>query len=126
MIALILHLIGDYVTQSQWMADNKTKSTWAAFVHATIYSVPFAWLVHSWHGWLVIWATHLLIDRFRLARHVVYFKNLIAPVSEWKSWKDCSGTGYHKDLPPWLAVWLLIVADNTLHLTINAIALQQW
>jgi hypothetical protein len=37
---LILHLIGDYVTQSDWMAQRKTKSTWAAFVHATVYSMP--------------------------------------------------------------------------------------
>lgn len=33
--------------------------------------------------------------------------------------QDASGTGYHKDDPAWLAVWLLIAADNTLHLAIN-------
>lgn len=26
-------------------------------------------------------------------------------------------------LPPWLSVWLLIIADNTLHLICNGIAL---
>ena len=39
---LILHLIGDYVTQSDWMAQNKTKSTWAALCHATVYGAPFS------------------------------------------------------------------------------------
>jgi hypothetical protein len=38
-------------------------------------------------------------------------------------WAECSGTGYHKERPPWMAVWLMILADNTLHLTINAAAI---
>lgn len=118
MIQLILHLIGDYLTQSDWMAQNKTKSTWAAFCHATVYSLPFA-LVASLNAWLVIWGTHLLIDRFRLARYVVYAKNWLAPRSHWHPWSECSATGYHKDAPPWLSVWLMIAADNTLHLAIN-------
>lgn len=118
MIQLILHLIGDYVTQSDWMAQNKTKSTWAAFCHATVYSLPFL-LIASWPAWLVIWSTHLIIDRFRLARYVAFAKNWMSPVSSWHRWEDCSGTGYHKDSPPWLSVWLMIAADNTIHLAIN-------
>lgn len=137
MIQLILHLLGDYVLQSDWMAQNKTKSTWAAFCHATVYSLPFAFIA-SLNAWLVIWITHLLIDRFRLARYVVYAKNFLAPRSTdlgvthsaagsthqwldwWHPWAECSATGYHKDTPPFLAVWLLIACDNTLHLAINA------
>lgn len=133
MIQLILHLIGDYVTQSDWMAQNKTKSTWAAFCHATVYSLPFL-LIASFQAWLIIWATHLLIDRFRLARYVVYAKNILLGPAFWGfgystqvgsealdklKWSDCSATGYHKDAPPWLSVWLMIAADNTLHLAIN-------
>lgn len=135
MLQLILHLIGDYVTQSDWMAQNKTKSTWAAFCHATVYSLPFAFIA-SLHAWLVIWGTHLVIDRFRLARHVVWLKNrFLQPwpeayefparyeLEERWSWKNCQGTGYPSDAPPWLAVWLLIAADNTLHLAINYFAI---
>lgn len=123
MVQLILHLVGDYVTQSDWMANNKTKSTRAAFCHATVYSLPFL-LIASIPAWLVIWSTHLLIDRFRLARYVVYAKNWMSPVSTWKPWAECSRTGYHKDTPPWLAVWLMIAADNTLHLAINYLAIK--
>lgn len=119
MIQLILHLIGDYVTQSDWMALNKTKSTWAAFCHATIYSLPFL-AIASLNAWLVIWSTHLLIDRFRLARYLAYAKNFLGARSSWHPWSECSGTGYHKDTPPFMAVWLMIAADNTLHLAINA------
>jgi hypothetical protein len=38
---LILHLLGDYVTQSDWMARNKTKALLPAFWHAAVYSLPF-------------------------------------------------------------------------------------
>lgn len=148
MIQLILHLIGDYVTQSDWMAQNKTKSIWAAFCHATVYSLPFL-AISSLNAWLVIWGTHLLIDRFRLARYVVWAKNFLCPIPIWEPqpegyedenewaenfkaynefwakyrWSNCSATGYPSESPPWLSVWLMINADNTLHLAINAAAI---
>jgi len=149
-IQLLAHLWGDYLLQSQWMADNKTKQHGAAFVHALIYSllfVPFCfqwewpyWLRHSevpydvgfhfrWLAWVVIFGTHFLVDRYRLARYVIFAKNLMAPQGERyprirDEWDDCKSTGYAPSLPPWLAVWLLIIADNTLHLTINYLALR--
>lgn len=122
MIALILHLLGDYVTQSDWMAQNKTKATWPALCHATVYSAPFA-LIASQEALFVIWFTHLLIDRFRLARYIAYAKNFLGPRSSWHAWEDCKGTGYHKETPPWMSVWLMIAADNTLHLLINHLCL---
>ena len=39
-------------------------------------------------------------------------------------WWQCVSTGYHTDRPDWLAVWLLIIADNTIHLVINGLALR--
>jgi hypothetical protein len=118
---LLLHLIGDYLTQSDWMAVRKTSSTWAAFCHATVYSLPFL-LIGSWPAVGLIWSTHLLIDRFRLARYVVFIKNFMG--WPWPSWNDCSVTGYPSARPNWLTIWLLIIADNTLHLTINYCALR--
>lgn len=118
---LILHLIGDYVTQTDWMAKNKTKSSLAAASHAAVYSLPFLLLKPSAVGFLVILLTHFLIDRFRLARFLVYAKNWVTNPS--LKWEDANGTGYHKGDPAWLAVWLLIAADNTLHLAINYAAI---
>jgi hypothetical protein len=119
---LLLHLFGDYLTQSDWMATNKTKRTSVAVLHAVVYSVPFLLLEPSVSAWFVIFITHAVIDRFRLARFVVFAKNWIAQPS--LRWSDCCATGYHKDLPHWLAVWLMIVADNILHLIINFAALR--
>jgi len=131
MIQLILHLIGDYVTQSDYMAQNKRKSSLAAGLHALVYSLPFLFLSPSWAAFGMILGTHALIDRFGLARYVVYAKNVILSPYIFAAgdemgrmkWANCSATGYPSEAPPWLAVWLLIAADNTLHLLINYLAL---
>lgn len=119
---LLLHLIGDYITQSDWMANNKTKATWPALCHSVIYSLPFL-LICPPLAVGVIWVTHLLIDRFRLARYVVYAKNKALSPS-FPAWSECNITGYKNDTPAWLSVWLLIIADNTLHLAINYLAIR--
>lgn len=118
---LLIHLWGDYITQTDWMAQQKTKRNLAAFVHATVYTLPFLLITQSIAALTTIGFTHYLIDRYRLARYVVFAKNLVTN-PEYK-WADCNVTGYHKDSPPWLAFWLLIIADNTLHLTINYLAI---
>ena len=119
---VLLHLIGDYVTQTDWMANEKTKRHLAAAIHAVIYSLPFLLLSPSLLAFAVICGTHFLIDRYRLARYVVFFKNWTT--NRDLKWADCSATGYPPSAPPWLAVWLLIIADNTLHLSINYAALR--
>lgn len=116
---LILHLIGDYLTQSDWMAKNKTRASFPAFVHALFYSLPFLWLTTHIPAIVCIFATHFLIDRFRLARYVCWAKNFLAPRGSNLPWIFCSATGYDNERPQWMAVWLLIIADNTLHLAIN-------
>lgn len=207
MTQFIAHLFGDYILQSDWMAQNKTKRSWPALVHAFIYSlcfVPLCWQAvqhiperridvqptrvvihtadftskavnidgsykepaqdipdrfHIW-VWLVILSTHFLIDRFRLARYVVWAKNWLGPWSRMETvgeavermkasgemprpvilpgqkidivlqrirfiapLSDCQ-TGYPPSTPIWLSTWLLIIADNTIHLAINYAALK--
>jgi hypothetical protein len=121
---LFLHGLGDYVLQSDWMATEKTKRWRPAAAHALVYSLPFLALSPTPSAWLVILGTHYLIDRYRLARYVVWAKNFIAPRSYTFPWSDCDGTGYPKDRPAWLAVWLMIFADNLIHIAINGLALR--
>lgn len=169
---LVAHLVGDYVLQSDWMAGEKTKKSVAALAHTIVYTLAFLLLTLSWKALLVIAGTHFVIDRWRLARYVVWAKNFLAPKQTsfwswefvprkpgekdppfdplatdesgphlpvgwppgrfidkenitrwWHPWAECEGTGYHKDRPPFLAVWLLIIADNTMHIVINGLAL---
>ena len=69
----------------------------------------------------MIVVTHIVIDRWRLARHVVWFKNQVGPAESRPIWGQ-DVAGYPEGIPPWLATWLLIVADNTLHLLIAVVA----
>jgi hypothetical protein len=141
---IVAHLVGDYLLQSDWMANEKTKKNMAAAAHAIAYSLPFLFLRPSLAAWVFIVGTHFVIDRWRLARYVCWAKNFLAPrwtrnltaigspfekpspidFIWWNTWSECSGTGYHKDRPAWLAVWLMIIADNTLHILCNGIALR--
>lgn len=123
MTQLLAHLWGDYILQSDWMAQNKTKDSFAAAIHAFLYTLCFWPILHDQHFWAasVILVSHFFIDRFRLARYVVWAKNWLGPN---KPWSECDKTGYSNDAPPWLAFWLLIIADNTLHLTINFLAIR--
>jgi hypothetical protein len=120
---LVAHLVGDYVLQSHWMAQEKTRRSFAAAVHVACYALPFLLLRPSPLALAVIVGTHFVIDRWRLARFVVWGKNLLAPTAFDRPWSECSSTGYPPDVPPWLAVWLLIIADNVLHVLINGAAL---
>lgn len=117
----IAHLVGDYVIQSDKMASDKTKSSFWAGLHAFSYTLPFMFITSSFLSLFVICFTHFLIDRFRLARYVCWFKNVIGGC--YYPWSECSTTGYHKSRPDWLAVWLLIICDNTLHLICNGLSL---
>jgi hypothetical protein len=115
---LLLHLLGDYITQTDWMANNKTKAWWPAVVHGMVYTIPFWYFLDLWIlPALIIGGTHILIDHWRLARFVVFVKNWIT--NPKLRWIDCNRTGYPNTMPEWLSVWLLIITDNTLHLGIN-------
>lgn len=77
---IFAHVAGDYILQSHWLATEKTRKHLAAAIHATVYGLPF--LIAFWPSWsalVVIVGTHFVIDRWRLARFVVWLKNFIAP-----------------------------------------------
>lgn len=130
---IICHAVGDYLFQSDWMATKKTERWVPAVTHAFVYSLGFLLFHPSVVAWLVIFVTHAFIDRYRLARYVVWAKNFLGPIVMTKvgprstvnpPWVECSATGYPPDRPAWLAVWLLIFADNLIHILVNGIALR--
>ena len=121
---ILCHLVGDYFLQSSWMANNKTNRWVPAIIHACVYFFPFLFVLSpSLLASIVMVGTHAIIDRYRLARFVAYANHFLSPPSQWKSWTECSATGYHKDTPLFIAFWLMIIVDNTMHLIINALAL---
>lgn len=142
----LAHLVGDYVVQSDWMAARKTSEHLPAVAHAATYTACFLPITRNPRALAVIGVTHFVIDRWRLARHVVWAKNQLAPPLFRHPWDGhVSATGYHdiaarevhgydppsdacdaQAKPTWMSVPLMIVADNTLHLLINRWALRRW
>lgn len=116
-VLFVAHLVGDYLFQTHDMATKKVSSAWWAFLHALTYSLAIL-IFFPTAGYLtmvVIYATHFLIDRFRLARYVCWFKNgARGPVT---------ATGFPDGTPAFLSVWLLIITDNLIHILINWFAL---
>ena len=150
MLQLIIHGIGDYILQSDYMAMNKSKKTIPCLIHVLIYTSLFLFLTFSWKALLVIGGTHFIIDRFPIiVRRLIWMKNHINPWLSYPPFEYCDLTGYHDDnpyntkkvsdnekdimykLPYWgpprlfvVTIWLYIITDNLLHLTINYFALK--
>ncbi|WP_199863265.1 hypothetical protein [Streptomyces sp. CB00316] len=73
----------------------------------------------------MIVVTHIVLDRYRAAKYLVWARNLLAPASRWVKWADVQvNQGSPVTVPSGLANALVIVADNTVHLAINAAALR--
>ncbi len=135
-LCLAAHMFGDYFIQNDWMALEKTNRWWPAIVHGVTYTVPFVPVVlvmqptgHAAFGLLpipaiiyalaVIGGTHIVIDRFYLAKHVIWARNQLAP---FPYRPPHTATGFGEDRPAWLAVWLMIIVDNCIHMAINTAA----
>lgn len=85
---ILCHMIGDYLLQSDWMAQRKTRERLAAVMHCWTYCIPFAVMLYFQGRPLnmkavaaicAIYSAHYFIDRFRLARYVCWLKNFLAP-----------------------------------------------
>lgn len=120
------------------MADQKTSKWLPALVHGFTYTIPFAFIVHSWAALLVIALTHAVIDRYRLAKYLIWFKNQIVPKKHRYAWDPSYSpgntlkmphelndptTGFPQSVPKWMSVWLLIIVDNVAHIIINTLAI---
>jgi hypothetical protein len=119
----LAHMMGDYVLQTDWMATEKLSRHDAAAAHAVTYTACFLPVTRNWRALAVIGGTHFVIDRWRLAKYVAWAKNQAAPA---RYRFPQTPTGYSPDKPDWMAVWLMILTDNTCHLLINRWALTKW
>jgi hypothetical protein len=120
---IVAHMMGDYVLQTDHMAQTKTGNTKTALAHGIVYALPFLAITRNLKSLAVIAGTHALIDRYRLARYVVWAKNQLAPKDFRYPLSEAGPTGYGLHRDPTLSVVLMIAADNSLHLAINRLAL---
>lgn len=122
-LAIPAHFIGDYLLQTNWMAGEKTKRWSPAILHGITYTLPFLLLTQSPLSLLIIAGTHAVIDRYRLARLLVWLKNQCTPREYRPTKADAFTTGDRASSPAWLATWVMIWADNGVHMALNALAL---
>lgn len=118
---IMAHLVGDYILQSDWMVKEKGSSNLAALLHVFFYTLPFLLITQAPLALGIIAGTHFVIDRWRLARVLIWAKNRPWPGS--CPWAECKATGYPPNLPVWMSTWLMILVDNVMHLLINGAAI---
>jgi Protein of unknown function (DUF3307) len=122
--ALLAHLVGDYLFQTEWMATRKVERWWPAIVHGVMYCLPFLVLTRSAWALLVIGGTHVVLDRYRLAKRVIWLRSFLGPRRYRPAWREAAAnSGFGPGTPAGLAMALMIVNDNVMHMLINATAL---
>jgi hypothetical protein len=120
---LILHLLGDFVLQNDWMANNKCRRSLrhALSRRRLLDPIPAHWFAGGGGGDL----RHSLLHRSLTGSCAtsIWARNCIGRRNV-QPWSECSVTGFHKSTPEWLATWLMIIIDGTLHLICNYCALR--
>jgi hypothetical protein len=161
---LLVHIFGDYLTQSDYCAMNKSKRTLPCLIHVILYTLCFLVLTTSWKALLVIGGTHFILDRWPvIIKRLIWFKNHLGPHFVYPPFEKCGVTGYYDNIAHeaagapkneefvqevyisdgpssmgtghatqikyqprlnYITMWLYIITDNFLHLTINYFALR--
>ena len=112
-IGLLLHLCGDYLLQNHYLAQRKTQAHIPALIHAGIHGALFLLILSPLLAFVVFF-THFLIDRYRLA---VYWIKLV-------NWNFQSRNfGFPDNVPNFLSIWLMFIIDNVFHLLINSLCI---
>jgi hypothetical protein len=92
------HLIGDYLLQNDWMAQNKKKKDLACIAHVAAYMVPFLFCGFNWWQMLLIASQHYALDRTDFVAWFMAIKGS-------KAFRD----GHY-------APWSSVITDNILHI----------
>lgn len=131
MIQLLLHLLGDYFLQNDWMAVNKNKYSFigwvACYIHCILYALPFLFYYHNSNIFFWVYITHLSIDKFSLAKYVTRIVN-------WRwdfNWDGVGNEtsfdlGFDSGRPAFITVWIHIIRDNSMHIACNYFIIQHF
>ncbi len=118
MMQLILHLIGDYLIQNDWMALNKKEATikgeLACQLHCITYSLPFLF-IGSGEAVLFIYLSHYIIDRTNIVGWFLALRNGVFHVRNF---------GFGEQRPFVITIWLYIITDNIFHIICNYLFLK--
>jgi hypothetical protein len=112
---LLGHLVGDYLLQTEWMAQNKAKNDWwgwcTATIHCIIYTLAVCTIMWEWKLiWIIaVFFSHFFIDKFALGYYYLkYLKGL-----DTYAYKDAIR---YNELRAGFNAVIYTVTDNTMHL----------
>ncbi len=98
-LALLGHLVGDYIFQTDWMAENKKKNSLACLLHSGVWAGCIVFFTGwGWIPFVLLTIIHFIQDRTYLVRK---WMHLIG--------QDHFATGSY-------APWSMVIIDNTFHL----------
>ena len=98
-LAILGHLVGDYLLQIDWMAENKKTRILPCLVHSTVWGACVV-LFTGW-GWVpfvILTVIHFFQDHTFFVRKWMHFTG-----------QDHFATGTY-------APWSIVIVDNTFHL----------
>jgi hypothetical protein len=98
-LAFIGHMVGDYIFQTDWMAQNKKTQTLPCLIHSVIWAASVT-IFAGW-GWIAFAALlviHFIQDRTYIVRKWMHVIG-----------QDQFATGNY-------APWSMVIIDNTFHL----------
>lgn len=105
-LAIIGHLVGDYLLQNDWMAIEKKRNPMVATLHSVVWSMS----VMMFSGWGEIQEWHgLVVFSCLVTPHFVQDHTMIV---HW--WMKL--IGQEQFAKPPLAPWSVIVVDNVWHI----------
>jgi hypothetical protein len=99
-LAFLGHMVGDYILQIDWMAENKKNNNIACLVHSLAWTTSVLFFT-GWWGWLpflILFGFHFLQDR---TRFVNFWMNLVGQ-------RNFAAGPY--------SPWSMVIIDNTFHL----------
>lgn len=118
---LLGHLIGDYLLQNNWMANNKSKHKglgwFTCVVHCILYTLAVCVTTWTFTIEWVIWVfcTHFFIDKFALAeKYLKYIKG--RSIQKFLVDEESQEYSPHTSLRGSVVLFVYIAVDNTLHL----------
>lgn len=99
-LAIIGHLVGDYLLQNDWMALHKKQNSVRCAIHCALWATSVCFFTGWWAPWVwpALFIAHYAQDR----------TNVIA----W--WMDAVGQKQFRTGP--CAPWSIIVVDNVWHI----------
>ncbi|WP_134682557.1 DUF3307 domain-containing protein [Brevibacillus migulae] len=108
-LQLVGHRIGDYLLQTDWQANNKTKHNGALVEHVTVYSITIGLIMLLAFDWIIAMCVfaltfleHLWIDTRK-------------PVIAWKNFLERRLAGRKDYDISTLPFFVLIEIDQTFH-----------